>query len=151
MRFNSDAARCDNVRAGQSIAALAVWRRPSWLLWTETRGVDWNTDATSGGITGKQINALAGVTGRLTPVFLVGAFGGYEYFNYTSEALNGRLTGDGWTAGAYLGWQMLPGLRFDLGAAHSGVNFQGAAGTASFACATSSSGTERRSTPPWRY
>jgi hypothetical protein len=29
--------------------------------------------------------------------------GGYEHFDYSSQAFDGVLKGDGWTAGAYLG------------------------------------------------
>jgi hypothetical protein len=39
------------------------------------------------------------------------------------------MKGDGWTAGGYFGWRFLPGLRLDLGLAHSLVNFDGKAGT----------------------
>jgi Autotransporter beta-domain len=61
--------------------------------------------------------------------FLVGAFGGYEYFNYSSDALTGRLKGDGWTAGSYLGWRLTSTVRFDLAVARSEINFNGTAGT----------------------
>jgi len=57
--------------------------------------------------------------------------GGYENFNYTSQLLNGRMRGDGWTVGAYLGWYLLAGLRLDASVAHSGISYDGVAGTAS--------------------
>jgi hypothetical protein len=103
---------------------------PKWLAWTDLRGTELNTNPATGNITGRQVNALTGFTYRFAPTFLVGAFGGYEYFNYSSESLTGRLQGDGWTVGAYFGWRFLPGLRFEAGFAQSGVNFYGVAGTA---------------------
>jgi outer membrane autotransporter protein len=84
----------------------------------------------AGDIRGGQTNALIGLTRKLTPNFLVGVFGGFENFDYTSQLLLGRLKGDGWTAGGYLGWRLLPGLRFDASVAHSGINYDGVAGTA---------------------
>ena len=45
-----------------------------------------------------QVNAIAGLTRRITPDFLVGVLGGYEHFDYSSLALNGVLKGNGWTA-----------------------------------------------------
>jgi len=102
-----------------------------WLFWADVRGTGWNTNAQAGDIRGGQVNALVGLTRRVTPNFLVGVFGGGETFDYTSQLLNGRLKGDGWTVGAYLGWRLLPGLRFDAGVAHSAIDYEGVAGTAS--------------------
>ncbi len=79
---------------------------------------------------GDQINATAGLTRKLTPDFLIGAFGGYEHFDYSSDALNGRLKGDGWTVGSYLGWRLNSAVRLDLAVARSGIDFNGTAGTA---------------------
>jgi outer membrane autotransporter protein len=81
-------------------------------------------------ISGNQVNALAGITYRVMPDFLVGIFGGYESFNYDVASLNGHLRGDGWTAGGYAGWRLLPGLRVDAGLAQSGIAYQGAAAAA---------------------
>ena len=41
----------------------------------------------------------------------------------------GRLKGDGWTVGAYLGWKMTQGIRFDAAVAYSGIGYDGTAGT----------------------
>lgn len=101
-----------------------------WLAWAEVRGTGWNTSLQTGDIRGGQTNALIGLTRKLSPDLLVGAFGGYERFDYTSQLLSGRLKGDGWTAGGYLGWRLTPGLRFDAGVARSGINYDGVAGTA---------------------
>jgi opacity protein-like surface antigen len=99
-------------------------------FWADVRGSDWNTSQQTGDIRGGQINALFGVTRRLAPDLLIGAFGGYENFDYTSQLLDGRLKGDGWTAGGYFGWRFLPGLRFDASLARSVINYNGVAGTA---------------------
>ena len=79
---------------------------------------------------GNQVNALLGLTRRVTPTFLIGALGGYEIFDYRSDVLNGHLKGTGWTLGSYLGWKFAPGLRFDVGTAYSGIVYNGTAGTA---------------------
>ena len=110
-----------------------------WLGWAEVRGATldrWTTGAlgvptTQPMLYGNQVNVLGGVTRRLTPNFLVGVLGGYETFDYRSDALQGRLTGDGWTVGTYLGWRLAPNLRFDASAAYSGIGYSGSAGTAS--------------------
>jgi len=56
--------------------------------------------------------------------------GGYENFDYTSQTLNGRLKGDGWTVGGYLGWRIWPGVRFDAAIGRSGVSYSGVSGSA---------------------
>ena len=77
-----------------------------------------------------QVNLLAGSTRRLLPNFLVGVLGGYETFDYRSDALQGRLKGDGWTVGSYLGWMITQNIRFDAAVAYSGIGYDGTAGTA---------------------
>jgi uncharacterized repeat protein (TIGR01451 family) len=117
---------------------LRVEPKP-WLLWADIRGTNFSMDASRdlifgqprGDISGGQVNALAGLTRRITPNLLVGVLGGYEHFDYSSQVLNGRLKGDGWTVGGYFGWRILTGLRFDVGGTYSGVNYNGIAGTAS--------------------
>ena len=104
-----------------------------WLLWADVKGsgIDrWGASTSASILYGSQINALLGLTRRVTPNFLVGAFGGYETFDYRSDALSGHLKGDGWTLGSYLGWRFAPGLRFDAAAAYSGIGYDGTAGTA---------------------
>jgi uncharacterized repeat protein (TIGR01451 family) len=111
------------------VQSLAVPK--DWQIWADVRGTGWKTDLSAGDIHGSQVNAFLGVTRRLTPNFLIGAVGGYENFDYTSNTLNGRLKGDGWTVGGYLGWRLWDGLRFNAGVGHSRVSYDGAAGTAS--------------------
>jgi outer membrane autotransporter protein len=95
------------------------------------RGINWNANPSRGDLTGIQMNALAGITRRIGADVAVGMLAGYEIFNYSSLQINGRLQGEGWTAGAYLGWRAMPGLRFDAATAYSGVSYNAAAGTAS--------------------
>lgn len=104
-----------------------------WLLWADVKGsgVDrWGSSTSTSVLYGSQINALLGLTRRVTPNLLVGALGGYETFDYRSDALSGHLKGDGWTLGSYLGWRFAPGLRFDAAAAYSGIGYDGTVGTA---------------------
>ncbi|MGJ4928685.1 putative Ig domain-containing protein [Bradyrhizobium sp. HKCCYLS2038] len=127
-------------RGDKKQAAPRWHEQKEWLLWADVRGtgVDrWGT-TTAGGITqgnqaslyGQQLNATMGLTYRATPSFLVGVLGGYETFSYTQQDINGRLKGDGWTTGAYLGWKIVPTLRFDAAVAYSGIGYDGSAGTA---------------------
>jgi hypothetical protein len=112
-----------------------------WLGWAEVRGavLDRFSSGTGAGGTlpgasvlfGSQVNLIAGLTRRLTPNFLVGVLGGYETFDYRSDALQGHLTGNGWTVGSYLGWKITQTIRFDAAVAYSGIGYDGTAGTAS--------------------
>ncbi|MGL5167441.1 MAG: Ig-like domain repeat protein [Afipia sp.] len=107
-----------------------------WLGWAEVRGATldrWSSSGTGSVSTlyGNQINALAGLTRKLAPNFLIGAFGGYETFEYRSDQLQGRLKGDGWTVGSYLGWKITQTIRFDAAVGYSGLGYDGTAGTAS--------------------
>jgi uncharacterized repeat protein (TIGR01451 family) len=115
---------------------LRVAEPREWLGWAEVRGATldrWGNLSTVPGATvlyGNQVNVLAGLTRKFTPNFLVGVLGGYETFDYRSDALLGRLKGDGWTVGSYLGWIITQGIRFDAGVAYSGIGYDGTAGTA---------------------
>lgn len=104
-----------------------------WLLWADVKGsgIDrWGSSTSTSVLYGSQINALLGLTRRVTPNLLVGALGGYETFDYRSDALSGHLKGGGWALGSYLGWRFAPGLRFDAAAAYSGIGYDGTVGTA---------------------
>jgi hypothetical protein len=105
-----------------------------WLGWAEVRGVtldrSGNNGAGTSALHGNQINLVAGLTRKLAPDFLVGAFGGYETFDYRSDQLQGRLKGDGWTAGGYFGWKITQKIRFDAAVGYSGIGYDGTAGTA---------------------
>ncbi|WP_257164789.1 putative Ig domain-containing protein [Bradyrhizobium sp. SRS-191] len=121
-------------------AAPRWHEQKEWLLWADVRGtgVDRFGTTNTGGVTqanqaslyGQQLNATMGLTYRATPSLLVGVLGGYETFSYTQQDINGKLKGDGWTTGAYLGWKIVPTLRFDAAVAYSGIGYDGSAGTA---------------------
>ena len=111
-----------------------------WLGWAEISGATlshWAAPTSPGmvaanpSIYGNQVDVLAGLTRVLTTNFLVGVLGGYETFDYRSDAIQGRLKGDGWSTGAYAGWKLTSSIRFDAGIAYSGIGFDGTAGTAS--------------------
>ena len=106
-----------------------------WLLWADVSGSGierWNASAATGQsqLYGAQVNALLGLTRRVTPNFLLGIFGGYENFDYRSTDIGGRLKGDGWTLGTYLGWKLTSSVRFDAAVAYSGIGYDGSAGLA---------------------
>jgi hypothetical protein len=127
-------------RSEKKQAAPRWHEQKEWLLWADVRGtgVDRFGTTNTGGITqanqaslyGQQLNATMGLTHRATPSLLIGVLGGYETFSYTQQEINGKLKGDGWTTGAYLGWKIVPTLRFDAAVAYSGIGYDGSAGTA---------------------
>jgi subtilisin family serine protease len=102
-----------------------------WLAWIDVRGADFSRNTFGSDLKGTQVNGIAGLSHKVTPDFLVGVLGGYEHFDYSSQAFNGVLRGDGWTAGAYMGWRLMANLRFDVGGAWSDVFANDAAGMAS--------------------
>jgi hypothetical protein len=115
---------------------LRVAEPREWLGWAEVRGATldrWGSPASVPGASvlyGNQVNLVAGLTRKFTPNFLIGVLGGYETFDYRSDALLGRLKGDGWTVGSYLGWKITQGIRFDAAVAYSGIGYDAMAGTA---------------------
>jgi Autotransporter beta-domain len=102
-----------------------------WLAWINVRGTDFYRGTFGDDLKGEQVDAIAGLTRRLTSNFVVGVLGGYEHFDYSSQAFNGVLKGDGWTAGAFLGWKLSPNVRFDAGTAWSDLLANDTSGTAS--------------------
>ncbi|QPF85206.1 Ig-like domain repeat protein [Bradyrhizobium genosp. L] len=113
-----------------------------WYAWAEVKGATldhWGTSGVGGvGVVpgqtllwGNQVNLLAGISRKFTPNFLLGVLGGYENFDFRSDALQGRLKGDGWTVGGYLGWMISQNIRFDTAVTYSGIGYDGLAGTAS--------------------
>ena len=111
-----------------------------WLGWAEISGATlnrWTAPTMPGAATatpsvyGDQINFTAGLTRVLTPNLQIGVLGGFETFDYRSDAIQGRLTGTGWTTGAYAGWKLSSTIRFDAGLAYSGIGIDGTAGAAS--------------------
>ncbi len=102
-----------------------------WLAWFDVRGSEIDRTSSTSDLKGLQVNAMAGVTRRLTLNFLVGVTGGYENFDYSSEAYNGVLRGQGFTTGAYLGWRFFRNMRFEAAGTWSDIFASGYAGTAS--------------------
>jgi outer membrane autotransporter protein len=94
------------------------------------RGTDFYRGTVGEDMKGTQVNVIVGLTHLITPNFLVGALGGYERFDYSSQAYNGVLKGDGWTTGGYLGWLITGNLRFDASAAWSDILADNHSGTA---------------------
>jgi uncharacterized repeat protein (TIGR01451 family) len=141
-RSSRNSSRVDDAFAAMASSAMptkappATVRAPKdWLLWADVRGSGIDRWGSSSGssqaqLYGWQVNTLVGLTRRVTPSFLVGVVGGYETFDYTSQDLNGKLKGDGWTVGSYLGWKLTSSIRFDLAVAYSGIGYDGTAGTA---------------------
>jgi Bacterial Ig-like domain (group 3)/Autotransporter beta-domain len=101
-----------------------------WLAWINVRGTDFWRGTFGNDLKGEQVDAIAGLTRRISPNFVVGVLGGYEHFDYSSQAFNGVLKGDGWTVGSYLGWKLSPNLRFDAGGAWSDLLANDVSGTA---------------------
>ncbi len=116
--------------AGLNAARQTPPSRSRWMPWVDVRGTGWDTDTNKADIDGTQLNVLAGLTLRPASDFLVGVLTGYENFNYSSDLLSGKLDGDGWTVGGYLGWRLAPGLMLDLGGTRSGIDYDASAGTA---------------------
>jgi hypothetical protein len=102
-----------------------------WLAWINVHGTDFYRGTFGDDLKGEQVDAIAGLTRRLTSSFVVGVLGGYEHFDYSSQAFNGYIKGDGWTAGAFLGWKLSPNVRFDAGTAWSDLLANDVSGTAS--------------------
>ncbi|MDH2343217.1 IPT/TIG domain-containing protein [Bradyrhizobium sp. SSUT77] len=114
-------------------------QQKDWLFWVDVRGTgidQWGSSgsigqgATQATLYGQQLNLLSGLTYRAAPNLLLGVVGGYENFSYTETDINGKLKGDGWTVGAYLGWKIIPTLRYDAAVTYSGIGYDGTAGTA---------------------
>jgi Bacterial Ig-like domain (group 3)/Autotransporter beta-domain/IPT/TIG domain len=103
-----------------------------WLAWIDVRGTQFNRSlsANANDLFGSQVDVIAGLTHRFTSDFLVGALGGYEHFDFTSQALGSRLKGDAWTSGAYFGWRLTEHIRFDTTATWSDVSAGGFADAA---------------------
>jgi hypothetical protein len=141
-RNQPNTSRVDDAFAAINRSTMATKAPPSvgrepkdWLLWAEVRGsgIDrWGSTAGTGSslLYGTQVNALMGLTRKVTPSFLIGWVGGYETFDYTSQDLNGKLKGNGWTVGSYLGWKLTSAIRFDAAVTYSGIGYDGTAGTA---------------------
>jgi hypothetical protein len=111
--------------------AAASYAPPrEWLAWIDLRGTDFDRNSVGSDLKGVHLNAIAGLTHVFSPALLVGVLAGYEHFDFTSQAYNGVLTGQGATVGAYLGWRLSPSVRFTAGTAWSDVFAGATSGTA---------------------
>jgi hypothetical protein len=134
LRFNFGAE--PRAQVGEPLAAknsASAQRRPppqDWLFWAEVRGTGWSSSPLEGDIRGGQVNSFLGVTYKFSSDALLGLFGGYESLNYTTQILNGRLSGGGWTFGSYFGWRISSALRLDGSIARSGINYDVSSGAA---------------------
>jgi hypothetical protein len=149
-RSDSQGGRASRSRIDNAFAAIdqqmpkkapSKWREEKdWLLWADVRGAGidrWGTTTTAGvaqatqsSLYGEQLNALIGLTYKASSNLAIGIVGGWETFSYTEQDINGRLKGDGLTTGAYLGWKIIPTMRFDAAVTYSGIGYNGTAGTA---------------------
>jgi autotransporter-like protein len=131
------AARTDDAFSALGYAGIPTKAPPrislerEWSAWADVRGTGWNSNQTSGGLNGDQVNVTAGLGRKLTPDFLIGVVVGYEHFNYDVAALTGTMKGDGGTVGGYAAWRILQTLRWDTTLAWSDIAYNGTAGTAS--------------------
>ncbi len=91
-------------RADEAFASLGYVaftkapRKPSvfasqWSTWADVRGSGFDRSDTRA-LNGTQINATGGITYRLRSDLVVGAFAGYENFNYDIASLTGNLKGE---------------------------------------------------------
>lgn len=124
----ADADKRPSPFAGNAGARATADR--TWNVWADVRGTGWDGHDAAAGTDGTQVNLTAGIGRKLTPDLVVGILGGYEHFDYGASALAGKLTGDGGSAGGYIGWRTHDGLRFDAAAVWSGLSYQATAGTA---------------------
>ncbi len=127
-------------RADEAFASLGYVaftkapRKPSvfasqWSTWADVRGSGFDRSDTRA-LNGTQINATGGITYRLRSDLVVGAFAGYENFNYDIASLTGNLKGNGGTIGSYAGWQVTPTLRWKGMIGWTGLGYDASAGTA---------------------
>jgi hypothetical protein len=122
-------------RVNDAFAALAsADKRPrlakDWRFWAEIRGTGWSSRPLLGDVQGGQVNALIGITRKVSDNVVIGLLGGYETLDFTTKLLDGRLRGGGWTFGGYFGWRVLPGLRLDGSISRAGINYDVSSGAA---------------------
>jgi len=104
---------------------------PDWSAWADVRGTGFDQSSALADTHGTQLNVTGGIGRKLTPDFVVGAFTGYEHFNFSVEALSGKMSGDGGTVGAYAAYHFAPHWRADAMLGWSDIWYTGTAGMAS--------------------
>jgi hypothetical protein len=103
---------------------------PSWNAWADARGTGFDQNDALSDTHGTQLNVTGGLGHKITPDFVAGLFTGYERFNFTVEALAGKMSGDGGTVGAYAGYRFDPHWRADGMIGWSEIWYSALAGTA---------------------
>ncbi len=103
-------------------------RRSRLTPWVNGRFSESGDDST---IDWQHTTVAAGASYAVAPDLLVGVFGGYEKLDFEQNDIDGDLDGDGRTAGAYLAWLLAPKLRLDGAIAHTWLDYDATAGTAS--------------------
>ena len=140
-QFAAERSSAVSERADEAFAALgyaAVGKAPRqapvfasrWSTWADVRGSGFE-QSDSRVLKGTQINATGGITYKLRSDLVVGAFAGYENFNYDFASLTGKLKGNGGTIGTYAGWQITPTLRWKGMIGWTGLGYDASAATAS--------------------
>jgi hypothetical protein len=114
-----------------SIKATPRIYDPSWNAWADARGTGFDKNDALLDTHGTQLNVTGGIGHKLTPDFVAGLFTGYEHFNFTVEALAGKISGDGGTVGAYAAYRFDPHWRADGMIGWSQIWYSALAGTAS--------------------
>jgi hypothetical protein len=104
---------------------------PSWNAWADARGTGFDQNDALSDTHGTQLNVTGGVGHKITPDFVAGLFTGYERFNFSVEALAGKMSGDGGTVGAYAAYRFDPHWRADGMIGWSEIWYSALAGTAS--------------------
>jgi hypothetical protein len=61
-----------------------------WLAWINVRGTDYFCGTFGNDLKGDQVDAFVGLTRRISPNFVVGAFGGYEHFRLLLASVQRR-------------------------------------------------------------
>ena len=142
INFSAESASEVEKRTDDAFSALAydgsVYKAPprkslidrEWSAWLDLRGTGWDSNKANFGTNGNQFNLTGGIGRKLTPDFLVGLYGGYEYMKYTVAAFAGDIKGSGGSIGGYFGWRMTPTMRFDASLGYTRLDYQAVAGTA---------------------
>lgn len=104
---------------------------PSWNAWADARGTGFDQNDVLSDTHGTQLNITGGVGHKITPDLVAGLFTGYENFNFTVEALAGKMSGDGGTVGAYAAYRFDPHWRGDGMIGWSEIRYSALAGIAS--------------------
>src|SRR5262249_56845973 len=75
--------RDDRLGVTKTTRPLAAPSR-DWLAWIDVRGGDFSRNTFGSDLKGTQVNAIAGLTHKFMPNFLVGALGGDAHFASSS-------------------------------------------------------------------